>query len=139
MNTLHPDPKENAAMMLSLFLAEEMRMHKVSLGEAKEIARGFVTHKNLIDNEEHMLRLTIELSKDFPALKRFEKKLVDYIEVQDQTEGEKKITEFVAGIMDTDPNLAMQILEDAISDNNNLDLIKQKYPQFADYLTKSND
>jgi len=129
-------PKDNSAHLLCLFLAEEMRMHTISLGEAKEIARAVVAHKNLIDNEEHMLHLIMELSKDYPQLKKFEKNLAVYIEKQSRSEGEKKVTEFVASIMDSDPAAAMKILEDAIDVANNLDILKSKYPKFAEFLNK---
>lgn len=125
---------ENAAKLLCLFMAEEMRMRMMSLGEAKEIAAAYVKHKKLIDNEEHMLRLTIELSKDFASLKRFEKKLAYYIEKQSRTDGEKQITEFVATIMDSDPQTAMGILSDAIDENNNIEKLKIKYPNFAQFI-----
>ena len=129
-------PKDNSAHLFCLFLAEEMRMHTVSLGEAKEMARAVVAHKNLIDNEEHMLRLIIELSKDFPQLKKFEKKLATNIEKQGRSDAEKKVTEFVSIIMDTDSNLAMKILEDAIDASNNLDILKSKYSKFAEFLNQ---
>ncbi|MBX4204683.1 MAG: hypothetical protein KW788_00670 [Candidatus Doudnabacteria bacterium] len=130
------NPKDNAAHLFCLFLAEEMRMRMISLGTAKEMARAVVAHKNLIDSEEHMLRLIMELAKDFPQLKKFEQKLAVYIERQGRSDAEKKVTEFVAGIMDTDQNLAMQVLEDAIDANNNLDILKNKYPKFAEFLNQ---
>ena len=129
-------PKDNAAHQFCLFLAEEMRMHTISLGEAKEMARAIVAHKNLIDNEEHLLRLVMELSKDYPQLKKFEQKLAVYIERQGRSEAEKKVTEFVANIMDADQNLAIAILSDAIDGNNNLDMLCNKYPKFAEFLKK---
>lgn len=128
------NPKDNAAHLLCLFLAEEMRMRMISLGEAKEIARAVVAHKNLIDNEEHMLHLVLELSKDYPQLKKFEKRLTAYIESSSRTDAERLVTEFVAQIMDTDQNQAMRILEDAIDAGNNLDILKAKYPKFTDFL-----
>jgi hypothetical protein len=131
------NPKDNAAHLFCLFLAEEMRMRAISLGVAKEMARAVVAHKNLIDNEEHLLRLILELAKDYPQLKKFEQKLAVYIERQGRTDAEKKVTEFVATIMDTDQNLAMQILDDAIDVNNNLDILKTKYPSFAEFLNQS--
>ncbi|MBX4191860.1 MAG: hypothetical protein KW804_03610 [Candidatus Doudnabacteria bacterium] len=127
-------PKDNAAHLFCLYLAEEMRQRTISLGEAKELARAVVAHKNLIDNEEHLLRLVMELSKDFPRLKKFEQSLAVYIKRKGRTIGEKLVTEFVASIMDTDQNLSMQILEDAIDANNNLDILKSKYPKFAEFL-----
>jgi hypothetical protein len=129
-------PKDNAAHLFCLYLAEEMRVHTISLGEAKEITRAIVAHKNLIDNEEHMLRLVMELSKDYPRLKKFEQSLAVYLERKGRTESEKKVTEFVATIMDTDPNTAMQILDDAIDSHNNLDILKSKYPKFAEFMNK---
>ena len=133
----HLNPKDNAAHLFCLFLAEEMRQRTISLGEAKEMARALVAHKNLIDNEEHMLHLILELSKDFPQLKRFEQKLAIYIEKQSRSVAERKITEFVAAIMDRDQNLAMQILEDAIDSRHNLDILKSKYPAFKEFLNQS--
>src|SRR5207248_1254211 len=85
------DPKDNALHLLCLFLAEEMRMRSLSLGAGKEIARAVLSNKNLIDNEEHMLRLTLELAKDFPQLKRFEQKLAIYIERQSRSDAEKNV------------------------------------------------
>lgn len=131
------NPKDNAAHLLCLFLAEEMRLRMISLGAAKEIARQVVAHKNLIDNEEHMLRFVMELSKDFPQLKKFEQKLVVYIERQSRSDAEKKVTEFVASILDKDQNLAIQILDDAIDTNNSLEVLMKKYPQFAEFLTQN--
>lgn len=131
------NPKDNAAHLFCLFIAEEMRMHTVSLGEAKEIARALVAHQNLIDNEEHMLRLVMELSKDYPALKRFEKKIATYVDQKSRSESEKKVTEFVSAIMDTDQNLAMQILDDAISSGNSLDMLVAKYPKFSEFLNQT--
>jgi hypothetical protein len=127
-------PKDNSAHLFCLFLAEEMRQRSISLGEAKEMARAVVSHKNLIDNEEHLLHLVMELSKDFPQLKRFEQKLAIYIERKGRTEAERKVTEFVASIMDRDQNLAMQILDDAIDSGNSLEILMKKYPQFAEFL-----
>jgi len=131
-------PKDNAAHLFCLYLAEEMRMRAISLGQAKEMARAVIAHKNLIDNEEHLLHLIMELSKDFPQLKKFEQKLASYIERQSRSEGERKVTEFVAEVMATDQNLAMRILEDAIDSSNNLDILKSKYPKFAEFLTNNN-
>jgi hypothetical protein len=128
------NPKDNSAQLFCLFLAEEMRLRVISLGEAKQIAKQVVAHKNLIDNEEHLLRLVMELSKDFPQLKKFEKKLATYIETSTRSDAERKVTEFVAQIMDTDQSLAMKILEDAIDASNNLDILKSKYPKFAEFL-----
>jgi hypothetical protein len=130
------DSKDNAGHLVCLFLAEEMRQHTISLGEAKQIARAIVLHKNLIDSEEHLLHLIMELSKDYPQLKKFEQKLVIYIEKQSRSESEKKITEFVASIMDQDQNLAMKILEDAIDAHNNLETLSQKYPKFAEFINQ---
>jgi hypothetical protein len=129
-------PRDNAAHLFCLFLAEEMRQHTVSLGEAKEMARAVVKNKNLIDNEEHLLGLIMELSKDFPQLKKFELRLASYIEKQSRDEGERKVVAFVATVMDTDQNLAMQILEDAIDQKHNLDILKTKYPKFAEFLAQ---
>lgn len=127
-------PKNNSAHLFCLFLAEEMRLRRISLGEAKEMARAVVAHKNLIDNEEHLLKLVMELSKDFPELKKFEQKLAIYIEKKTRSDAEKKVTEFVALIMDTDQNLAMQILDDAIDSGNSLEKLGAKYPKFAEFL-----
>jgi hypothetical protein len=128
------NPKDNAAQLLCLYLAEEMRMRAISPGEAKEIARALVAHKNLIDNEEHMLRFVIELSKDHPRLIQFEKKLALYLERKGRNDAEKKVTQFVAAILEEDQNLALAILDDAIDSNNSLTVLTKKYPQFAQYL-----
>ncbi|HEX5429703.1 MAG TPA: hypothetical protein VFX17_01310 [Patescibacteria group bacterium] len=131
------NPKDNAAHLFCLFLAEEMRKRTISLGQAKEMARAVVAHKNLVDNEEHMLRLVIELSKDFPQLKNFEKKLAEYIEKTTRSKQELLITEFVSQIMDSDPNQAMRILDDAIESSYNLDALKAKYPELGQFLNQN--
>src|SRR4051812_21168925 len=131
------NPKDNAVHLLCLFLAEEMRLRMISLGEAKQIATQVLIHKNLIDNEEHMLRLVMELSKDFPQLKKFEQKLAVYIERKTRSDAERKVTEFVATIMESDQNLAIQILDDAIDNNNSLEFLMKKYPQFTEYLLQT--
>jgi hypothetical protein len=128
------DPKDNALHLLCLFLAEEMRMRSLSLGDAKEIARATLLHKNLIDNEEHMLRFMIELSKDYPQLKRFESKLAAYIERKSRSDAEKRVAQFVETIMETDQTLALTLLDDAINSDNSLEELSQKYPAFAEFL-----
>ena len=128
------NPKDAALNQLCLFLAEEMRIHTISLGEAKGIARQVLTNGNLIDNEEHLLRLMIELSKDYPQLKKFEKKLTIYIERTSRNEAEKKVTEFVQQFMDKNQDLALSILDDAINSGNSLEALSQKYPEFAEFI-----
>ncbi len=131
------DSKDNALHLLCLFLAEEMRMHMISLGAAKEIARSVIANANLIDNEEHMLRFVAEISKDYPQLKRFEQKLAIYIERQGKSDSEKLVAKFVESIVSSDQNLAMSILDDAINSDNSLDELKAKYPQFAKFLEEN--
>src|SRR5262245_22806833 len=115
------NPQDNALHQLCLFLAEEMRMRMISLGTAKEIAKHVLANKNLIDNEENMLKLMAEMSKDFPQLKRFEHKLALYIERKGKSDAEKKVAAFVESILDQNQNMALSILDDAINSDNSLE------------------
>lgn len=128
------DKKEEYAKAVCLFLAEQLRIHRLTLARAAEIARKIVAHMNLIDTEYDFLNLVKELSKDFDELVVLEQRVYIGVVQDERKHMETLVKEFVIETLSNDSDLALAIMHDATQDKVKLSDLKQKFPQFNTFL-----
>src|SRR6185436_7071636 len=111
------EQKNEYAKAISLFLAELLRTRKITLHRAADIAQKVVENINLIDTEEHFLKLVKELSSDFDELQHLVERYHMHLKVTDRKDLEHKARMFAIQIMSSDMNLALQVLQEATKEN----------------------
>lgn len=126
--------KEEYAKSVCLFLAELLRTRKISLQRAAEIAQKVVDHVNLLDTEADFLKLIKELTYDFEELFKLEQRVMMHMETSKRLELENRVREFVIGVMGYDPNLALSVLQAAISEQTDMTNMCAKFPQFKEFI-----
>jgi hypothetical protein len=126
--------KKDFARATCLFLAEELRYHKVCLRRAAEIAEKMLDNMNLMDKEEDFLRLVKELSKDFEELEGLEKQVYRHMQDVDRSRMEFCVQQFVIHNVSRDPKLSLNILQDATAEDANFELLTLKYPEFKKFV-----
>jgi hypothetical protein len=135
MNTV--PQKEQYAKAVCFFLAEQLRVRRIGLDRAAEIAQKVVDNLNLIDTEQDFLRFIKELSKDFDELFQLEERISMSIHISKRKELEGKVREFVVNILPADTATALQILQEAIRDEIKIEDLTMKFPQFRQFLEKN--
>jgi hypothetical protein len=128
--------KNEYAKSVALFLAELLRSRKVTLKRAAEIAAKVVANINLVDTEEHFLRLIKELTLDFEELHHLQELISIEIKINKRKQMEKIVIEFAASIMVTDIRLASEVLRHASNDNVDYEQLRSKFPQFNEFMNK---
>jgi hypothetical protein len=126
--------KEEYAKAVCYFLAELLRTHRVSLNRASEIAQKVLANINLIDTEEHFLKLVKELSADFQELIHLGERVNMHIQVTEREQFESHVREFVIIHLPTDPPTAMMVLREAVTEGIKPDVLKDKYPAFRQFI-----
>lgn len=123
--------------MVCLFLAEQLRVRKISLPRAAEIAQKVVSNINLLDSEQDFLRLVKELAKDFEELVRLEERVFFWVDINHRKVMEENVRGCVVEMIGQDPVFALELLNMAIKDGATVEDLKIKFPQFAAFLTKT--
>ena len=126
--------KNEYAKHLSLFLAELLRTRKIDLYRAAEIAQKVVENINLVDSEQHFLKLVKELTLDFQELNAFDDRVHFHIQISERKDLEQKVRAFVVNIMTTDENLALQILQESTKEETKLQDLCGKFPLFKQFI-----
>ena len=129
--------KEQYARLVCLFLAEQLRVKKISLRRAADISQRVVNNINLIDTEQDFLRLVKELSKDFEELFTLEDRVFFYMQINERRSMETFVKRFAIEIIPQDPKLALDIMLTAIKDEAKLEDLKARFPLFSQYLERS--
>jgi len=128
------EQKNEYAKAISLFLAELLRTRKITLHRAADIAQKVVENINLIDTEEHFLKLVKELSSDFDELQHLVERYHMHLKVTDRKDLEHKARMFAIQIMSSDMNLALQVLQEATKENAQLEDLYIKIPQLKHFV-----
>ena|SRR3989338_2336501 len=129
--------KNEYAKAVCYFLAEQLRVHKISLARAADIAAKFLQNINLVNSELDFLRLVKELSKDFEELGRLESIVYFRIVEKGRDELERIVRDCVVVTLATDPDLALSMLKEAIHPQAELVSLAKKFPVLNQYITKS--
>jgi len=130
--------KNDFAKVVCLFLAEGLRTRKIGLLRASEIAQKVVDNINLLDTETDFLRLIKELSKDFEELVKLEDRVSLYIKSDERTKMETTVKEYVAKVLASNSQMAMDLIKDALKPGTDFKSLAAKYPEFKSYLEKKN-
>ena len=128
--------KEQYARSICFFLAEQLRVRRVSLARAAEIAQKVMDNLNLIDTEQDFLRFIKALSQDFEELNQLQDRVFMSIHISARRDLETKVREFVVNILPQDTSLVLQILGEAIKDDVKVEDLCLKFPQFKQFLEK---
>jgi hypothetical protein len=126
--------KEQYAKAVCMFLAEQLRTHKITLKRAAEIAKKVVENINLINSEGDFLNLIKELNKEFEELFKLEEKVFFNMQITDRKQMEAYVREFVIMTVSSDLNLAYSILSEAIKDEAKLTDLSQQFPPFSQFI-----
>lgn len=126
--------KEQYAKLTCLFLAEQLRVKKISLRRAADIAQKVVVNINLVDSESDFLRLIKELSKDFEELYTLEERVFFWMHANERRKLESSVRAFAIEVFPQNPKLALDVMLEAIKDEVRLDDLRQKFPLFTKYL-----
>lgn len=129
--------KEEYAKSVCYFLAEELRVQRVSLPRAAEIAQKVVDNLNLIDTEQDFLRLILDLSKDFEELHKLHERIRFDIDTSNRRGLEEEVREFVVNILPRDTDLALRILKEAVKDDIKDEDLSHDFPEFKVFLEKN--
>lgn len=128
--------KEEHAKLICMFLAEQLRVNKISLRRAAEIAQKVLNNMNLIDSEQDLLVFIRDLSKDFEELIKLEDRVFFWKQANERKDLESSVRAYVIETIYKDPDLALKILNEAIKDEAKLEDLKQKFPSFAEFLAR---
>ncbi|MBI2355658.1 MAG: hypothetical protein HYV13_00440 [Candidatus Doudnabacteria bacterium] len=128
--------KEQYAKLVCLFLAEQLRVKRISLRRAADIAQKVTENLSLIDSEQDFLRLIKELSNDFEELFTFEERVFFWVHTNERNNLEATVRAFAIETIPQDPKLALDVMLAAINDETRLDDLKQKFPSFAQFLER---
>ncbi|MEJ0021188.1 MAG: hypothetical protein WDN47_01260 [Candidatus Doudnabacteria bacterium] len=134
--TTAAEKKNEYAKSVCYFLAEELRIRKISLSRAAEIAQKVVDNINLIDTEQDFLRLIKDLSSDFDELFQLEERIQFGIQISQRKQLEEKVREFVADILPQDTKMALEILQEAIREEIKAEDLRKDFPKFNQFLEK---
>ena len=126
--------KEQYARAVSLFLAEELRVRKISLPRAAEIAQKVVENINLIDSEARFLGFIKEISSDFEELFQLQERIDMHMKYNARREFEEQVREFAILTLSNDAALASQVLQEAVNENSEINQLCAKFPQFASFI-----
>lgn len=128
--------KEEYAKITCLFLAEQLRVRKITLKRVGEIAEKVATHINLINTERDFAALIKELSKDFEELLSLGERLQFRMQVDERRSSEQLIKQFAIQILASDPHLALNIMQEAAKEPLNLNLLANKFPDFKEFIER---
>ena len=132
-----PNPKkEEFAKEVCMFLAEQLRTHRISLERSADISQKVIDHLNLIDTEEDFLKFIMEIGHDFEELAVFAVRLEFYQRITRRQKMENSVREFVISIMPQDVQLALSVLLEAVKDEVQMRDLTQKFPQFNEFIQK---
>jgi len=131
--------KEQYAKTVCLFLAEQLRVKKIGLQRAADIAQKVVYNINLMDTEADFLRLVKELSKDFDELFRLEDRVFFNMIADERKQMENLVRNFAIQILSQDPNMALDIMLEAIKEETKVETLAAKFPKFNDYIRTKNE
>lgn len=120
--------KNEYAKAVCYFLAEQLRVHKVSLNRAADIASKFLQNLNLINTEHDFLKLIKELSKDFEELVRLEQLVYFHLKEKERLKLERVVSECVINNLAVDPGLALSLLEQAIKPGVTIEKLIIQFP-----------
>lgn len=135
-NVTATEHREEFAKSVCLFLAEQIRIRKITLKRAAEIAQKVVAHMNLLDTEHDFLQLIKELTKDFDELVKLEEHVFLHAKMSERNDMEHHVKDFVVSILSRDSKLALQILTDATADGADYQKLLEKFPEFNDYMSR---
>ncbi|MBI3952503.1 MAG: hypothetical protein HY336_00940 [Candidatus Doudnabacteria bacterium] len=128
------DKKEEYAKLVCFFLAEQLRVHKISLRRACEIGQKVLDNINLVESEEDFLRLVSELSKDFEELLGLEKRTFFYVEETKRSSMEQAVRDFVILNLVNDMPQAVGLLSEAVKESADTSRLCQLFPKFSQFL-----
>ncbi|HEV8601163.1 MAG TPA: hypothetical protein VGQ87_01030 [Patescibacteria group bacterium] len=126
--------KEQYAKTVCLFLAEQLRVKKIGLKRAADIAQKVVFNINLMDTEADFLRFVKELSKDFDELFRLEDRVFFNMIADERKQMENMVRNFAIQILSEDPKMALDIMLEAIKEESKVETLAAKFPKFNDYI-----
>lgn len=126
--------KEEYAKAVCYFLAEQLRIHKISLRRAADIGQKVLNNLSLIETERDFLRLVKELSKDFEELAKLEQRVFFYVEETDRKQMEKAVRDYVIAMLAQDVKMAVEILKEAVKDKATASSLSDKFPEFKQFI-----
>jgi len=126
--------KEEYAKMVCYFLAEQLRIHKISLKRAAEIGQKVLDNLNLIDSERDFLKLVKELARDFEELVKLEDRTFLFAQESERHKMEKAVRDYVIATLSRDMPSALMILSAAIAESASMDSLCGQFPQFKQFI-----
>ncbi len=126
--------KEAYAQSVCYFLAELLRTHKVALNRAAEISQKVLDNINLIDSEQQFLKFIKELSLDFEELMGLSERINMHIQVDERTNLEAWVRQFVIAVLPADLNQASEVLQEAVKSTCEINSLCGKFPQFKQFI-----
>lgn len=130
------DNKEEYTKAVCYFLAEQLRVHKISLRRAADIGQKVLNNLGLIETERDFLLLVKELSKDFEELAKLEQRIFFYVEETDRKQMEKAVRDFVIAKIAQDVKSSLLILVEAVKDKTTTQSLEEKFPEFKQFTSK---
>lgn len=128
------DPKEEYAKITCLFLAEQLRIRRITLKRVGEIAEKVARHINLINTERDFAALINELSKDFEELLMLGERLQFRLSVDDRKKNEQLIKQFAIFMLPQDSHLALSVMQEAAKEPFDFNLLLSKFPNFKQFI-----
>ncbi len=128
------DRKDQYAKSVCQFLAEQLRVRKIGLERAAEIAQKVVDNINLMDTEADFLKFVKILAADADELVHLQERVNMHLHASSRKELENTVREFVEQILPQDNQQAAAILKQSAVENMQLEDLCREFPKFREFI-----